>query len=100
MLSRRNQVRLRNFGRRMRGGRRVCRVCPGDCVSLSELPTGAKGRVLCNNDTKTIERGLYENSLVEVYRNEEGEPNLIVAVGDSRYVLDRRIASLIRVKTL
>ena len=35
---------------------------------------------------------------ISVFRNEPDEPNLIIAVGDSRYVLDRRIAALIMVR--
>ncbi|MDD4277097.1 MAG: FeoA domain-containing protein [Candidatus Cloacimonetes bacterium] len=33
-----------------------------------------------------------------MFRNDLDEPNVIVAVGDSRYVLDRRIAQNIRVR--
>ncbi len=52
----------------------------------------------CNNDIKTIERGLYHGKKVMSQRNEPGEPNIVVAVGDARYVLDRRIARMIRVR--
>ena len=100
MLSRRNQMRLRRFGRGMMRRRQRCAMCAGDCVALSELAEGSKAIVLRNDDARTIERGLYEGSEIEVYRNGEGEPNVIVAVGDSRYVLDRRIASLIRVRVV
>ncbi len=54
--------------------------------------------VYCNDDIKTIERGLYLGVQVKVMRNDLTEPNLIVAVGDSRYVLDRRVAEHIRVR--
>ena len=100
MLSKRNQIRLRRFGRRMMSPRQVCRMCSGDCVSLSELSEGSKAIVLRNDDTRAIERGLYEGAILELYRNDQAEPNIIVAVGDSRYVLDRRIAALIRVKVI
>ncbi len=80
--------------------KRVCSLCPGDCLPLSEIPAGAKVTIQCNHDTKTIERGLYFGAGVEVYRNEESEPNLIIAVSDSRYVLDRRIAKGIRVRVV
>lgn len=98
MLNQRNRVRLRQFGRRMMGKRQGCSVCNGDCMPLSELPTGSNAIVLRNHDTRTIERGLYDGASLEVYRNELTEPNLIVAVQDSRYVLDRRIARMIRVR--
>jgi Fe2+ transport system protein FeoA len=49
---------------------------------------------------KTIERGLYVGSRLSMFRNDSGEPNIIVAAGDARYVLDRRIAREIRVKVM
>lgn len=93
-------MRLRHWGRRFAARPKPCNLCPGDCRELAQVPTGTKATVLCNHDTKTIERGLYLGSRLEVYRNEEDEPNLIVAVNDSRYVLDRRLARSIRVKVL
>jgi Fe2+ transport system protein FeoA len=36
---------------------------------------------------------------ISMFRNDENEPNVIVAVGDARYVLDRRIAMDIKVRT-
>lgn len=65
---------------------------------MSELTEGVKGKVFCNNDLRTIERGIYVGADISIFRNETDEPNLIVAVGDSRYVLDRRIAQNIRVR--
>lgn len=100
MLSQRNRMRLRNWGRSLAPRPKRCLLCPGDCMDLAQLPGGSQATVLCNHDTKTIERGLYIGVKLEVFRNEADEPNLIVAVGDSRYVLDRRIARAIRVKVL
>jgi Fe2+ transport system protein FeoA len=65
---------------------------------MSELAEGTKATVYCNNDLRTIERGIYLGAKVTIFRNEIEEPNLIIAVGDSRYVLDRRIAQNIRVR--
>ncbi len=98
MLSKRDRVRLRQFGRRIRGRQRSCHCLSGDCISLDDLATGKEALITCNNDLKTIERGLYHGKRVVAQRNEPGEPNIVVAVGDSRYVLDRRVARLIRVK--
>ncbi len=33
-----------------------------------------------------------------MFRNNYDEPNVVVAVGDARYVMDRRIAKTIKVK--
>ena len=98
MLSPRNRSRLQRWGQRMMNRQKTCKFCPGDCMPLADLSSGSSATVMCNHDTKTIERGLYMGAKLDIYRNEAGEPNLIVAVNDSRYVLDRRIAGTIMVK--
>ncbi|HPV00582.1 MAG TPA: FeoA domain-containing protein [Candidatus Cloacimonas acidaminovorans] len=45
-----------------------------------------------------MERGLYIGAQISMFRNDDDEPNVVVAVGDARYVLDRRIAKTIKVK--
>lgn len=98
MLSKRNRVRLRQIGRHLIARPKPCHCSKGDCISLSQLSTGREGIVTCNDDLKTIERGLYTGTKVTAFRNDADEPNIVIAVGDSRYVLDRRIALLIRVR--
>lgn len=98
MLSHRNRARLRRFGRKFVLQGRPCHCQSGDCVNLSLLPTGTEATITCNNDLKTIERGLYHGKKVTVFRGEPGEPNMVIAVGDARYVLDRRVASQIMVR--
>lgn len=98
MLSKRNRASLRSFGRRFRGRTKPCHCQIGDCISLADLQTGKEALITCNNDIKTIERGLYHGKRVFTQRNEPGEPNIVIAVGDARYVLDRRVARQIMVK--
>ncbi len=100
MLSKRDRVRLRNLGRRLNLRPQRCECASGQCITLSELSTGSEALITCNNDIKTIERGLYHGKKVSAFRNEPGEPNLVVAVGDSRYVMDRRVARLIKVRVV
>jgi Fe2+ transport system protein FeoA len=64
---------------------------------MSELGEGISGTVSCNNDIRTIERGIYIGAKIQIFRNEADEPNIIISVGDARYVLDRRIAKSIRI---
>lgn len=92
------QRRMRKWGRRFFQSRRVCKCQRGDCLPLSEIKEGVSGTVSCNNDLRTIERGIYVGAKVLIFRNELEEPNIIISVGDSRYVLDRRIAMNIRVR--
>jgi len=99
MLSSRNRGRLGDFGRHL-GCRRRLRVCEqGECFTLDKLPEGVDAFITCNHNLKTIERGLYLGMQISMFRNDTTEPNIIVAVGDARYVLDRRIARDIRVRT-
>ncbi len=100
MLSRRDRVRFRQFGRRFGGRHKACHCLSGDCISLADLSTGKEALITCNNDIKTIERGLYHGKRVIAQRNEPGEPNIVIAVGDARYVLDRRVAGMIRVRVV
>lgn len=90
--------RMKQWGRRFFQSRRVCECQRGDCLPMSELTEGITGTVFCNNDLRTIERGIYVGAKILIFRNEIDEPNIIISVGDSRYVLDRRIAMNIRVR--
>ena len=81
-------------------GRRRDSSCPhGISDNLSLVESESTVTIVCNNDHKTVERGLCTGVRVRVMRNQMDEPNLVVAVGDARYVLDRRIAKRIIVKT-
>lgn len=80
------------------GRRRHKKCLPGSLDNLSQVGENSIVSITCNTDHKTVERGLYVGVQVKVLRNEPDEPNLIVAVGDARYVLDRRIARRIKVQ--
>lgn len=68
------------------------------CDCLSDVQAESTVQITCNHDHKTMERGLHTGVHIRVLRNEQQEPNIVVAVGDARYVLDRRIAERIRVR--
>lgn len=93
----RHRFRKRMLGKlqRMLYGKPVRMIC---CDILSGVHSDSAVLITCNHDHKTVERGLYTGVQIRVLRNEPGEPNLVVAVGDARYVLDRRIAERIRVR--
>ncbi|GAB1365263.1 hypothetical protein MASR1M36_01340 [Candidatus Cloacimonadaceae bacterium] len=100
MLFERHRARLRRWGRQFRGRQKTCPCAIDQCFSLDQLPQGSSAIIICNRNLKTIERGLYVGSRLSMFRNDSGEPNIIVAAGDARYVLDRRIAREIRVKVM
>ena len=70
----------------------------GKCVTLDQLPERCRATVFQNNNLTTIERGLYLGAQITMLRNNDDEPNIIIAVGDARYALDRRIARTIKVR--
>jgi len=72
----------------------------GKKANLSDAAEDSVVIIICNHDHRTVERGLYTGVQVKILRNEREEPNLVVAVGDSRYVLDKRIARGIKVKAV
>ena len=100
MFFKRNRVKLRQWGRQFGRGRQNCPCASGACLSLQQLSEGTNAIIVCNNNLRTIERGLYLGRQITLFRNNLDEPNLIVAVGDARYVLDRRIAREIMVKII
>ena len=91
---------LRNLGRRFRKRTNACPCVSNECYALDKLPEGTSGTISCNNNLRTIERGLFVGMQISIFRNDPDEPNLIVAVGDARYVLDRRLAKEIRVRAM
>ncbi|HOD59270.1 MAG TPA: FeoA family protein [Candidatus Syntrophosphaera sp.] len=69
----------------------------GENIILNQLPEGESAIIVNNQNLKTIERGLYPGAQIFMLRNRHYEPNLVIAVGDARYVLDRRISKQITV---
>jgi len=70
------------------------------CEVLSEARQDERVKVICNRDHRTLERGLYNGVEITILRNEPDEPNMVIAVSDARYGLDKKIANRIRVKPL
>jgi Fe2+ transport system protein FeoA len=94
---------FRGLGRRLGRGlgrRQHSRRCDRHADCLAGVEAGKVVTITCNDDIRTVERGLCTGVKVRVMRNETDEPNLIVAVGDARYVLDRRIAHRIKVSKI
>ena len=67
-------------------------------VNLNGAIPGIKYIVKFNPDKKTIEMGIYAGSIISVQKNEFDDPNIIVAVGETRYIIPRKIAEQILIK--
>ncbi len=54
--------------------------------------------VVANSDRKTMEMGIFNGTRIHLLQNHENEPNLVIALGDSRYTVPREIAAQISVR--
>ena len=100
MNSNRHRNRLRRLGARLFFTPRPCPCERGECVPLKALQEDQSAVITRNGNLATLERGLNQGMKITMFRNEPSEPNLIIAVGDARYVLDRRLAAHIMVRVI
>lgn len=64
---------------------------------LSDFAQGANVVVVSNKDRKTLEMGLFTGAQVTVLKNRPRDGNLLVAAGESRYIIDKEAAAKIQV---
>ncbi|MCC7299961.1 MAG: ferrous iron transport protein A [Verrucomicrobia bacterium] len=76
------------------------RVGQGICCAhpLSDFAQGADVVVISNSDKKTLEMGLFSGALVHVMKNRPGDTSMVVATGESRYIISREAAGKIQVR--
>lgn len=67
-------------------------------MNLSQAEIGKKYLILFNPDIKTMEMGIYRGNLITVHKNEEGNPNIVVGVGETRYIIPCELAQRILIK--
>ena len=68
------------------------------CVhSLCDFAQGADVRVISNSDRQTLEMGLFTGASVQVIKNRPNDANMLVAAGESRYIISKESAQKIRV---
>ena len=65
---------------------------------LSDFAAGADLVVISNGDRKTLEMGLFSGALVTVIKNQPNSANMVVAAGESRYIIAKDAAVKIQVK--
>lgn len=71
----------------------------GACCShpLSDFAQGADVVVISNADRKTLEMGLFTGASVQVIKNRPNDANMVVAAGESRYIIAKEAAEKIKV---
>ncbi|HHE37312.1 MAG TPA: ferrous iron transport protein A [Candidatus Cloacimonetes bacterium] len=84
-------------GLRRRHRHKHCRH-HGRNFNLNYGELGKKYVVISNPDKKTVEMGIFAGSMIEVQKNERSEPNIIVGVGESRYIIPRDLAEQILIR--
>jgi len=75
------------------GGQGVYCVHP-----LSDFAQGADVVVVSNKDRKTLEMGLFSGAWVNVIKNRVSDANMVVAAGESRYIISKEAAAQISVR--
>ena len=65
---------------------------------LSDFAQGANIVVVSNSDRKTLEMGLFSGALVSVIKNRPNDANMVVATGESRYIIAKEAAVKIQVR--
>ncbi len=98
--------RLRRMGRAM-GNRHHKHGCCGgrhgrcmgglDHKPLDECSENERVCIHRNPDRQTMEMGLHNGGLVIMLKNDPSDNNIVVGIGNSRFILSRRIARLIEV---
>lgn len=94
------------FGRFFRGGRgqgrRLRRHGGPEAESgshpLSDFAQGADVTVVANRDRKTLEMGLFTGAAVHVLQNRPADANMVIAAGESRYIISKESAAKIKVR--
>jgi Fe2+ transport system protein FeoA len=66
--------------------------------NLLSAKLGKKYVIMCNPDKKTMEMGLYVGGLISVQKNVASDPNIVVGVGESRYIIPRELAEKILIR--
>jgi Fe2+ transport system protein FeoA len=92
-LFRRRQCKGQRCGRGPGGEQGICCAHP-----LSDFAQGADIVVISNSDRKTLEMGLFSGAPVHVMKNRPGDANMVVAAGESRYIIAKESAVKIQVR--
>ncbi len=69
-------------------------------IPLSLATADDEFTIVCNPNPKCFELGLCHGSVIRIVKNNEYDRNLVIAVGDSRYIISRSVADYIMVTPL
>ena len=89
---RKRKCQQQRCGREPGEGQGICCAHP-----LSDFAQGANVVVVSNKDRKTLEMGLFTGAPVTVLKNRPRDANMVVATGESRYIIDKEATAKIQV---
>ncbi len=72
-------------------------ACP-ECINLNSALEDCEYIINCNHHRKSFELGLFRGNRVRIISNSYFQKNMIVGVGDSRYIISRDVAKTITVQ--
>lgn len=72
------------------GRRRKCKIA--NSIVLTETKENKDYQVVFNSQLKLIEMGLFAGAKLTVVKNDSSNPNIIVNVSDSKYMISKEIA--------
>ncbi len=62
---------------------------------LIDLQDGQSGVILCNQDRKSSEMGLFPGARVHMFRNRRNERSVVIGAEEARFLVSRAIAQQI-----
>ena len=68
-----------------------------NALPLSECPEEGTRTIVENHDKQSMEMGLFSGARVQVIRNTIESPNMVIAINESRYMLNKETARKIKV---
>ncbi len=91
--------RFRRMGGKGHGGKH-CHCHRKNGFAHRPLDECAENERVCihrNPDRQTMEMGLHNGGLVIMLKNDPSDNNIVVGIGNSRFILSKRVAKLIEV---
>ncbi|MDY6915435.1 MAG: FeoA family protein [Candidatus Cloacimonadota bacterium] len=67
-------------------------------LNLCEAEVGKKYVVMNNPDHKIMEMGVFNGCVITVHKNNQGDNNIIVGVGESRFIIPKPTACRILIR--
>lgn len=88
----------RGLGHRNQFGNKCHRFKNREYLSLNQAELGKKYIIVCNPNRKTFEMGIFVGGVITVQKDDFTDNNIVVGVGNSRYIIPRELAEQILIQ--